>query len=273
MSWLAIARKDVRDSARAKSVWLLTGLFLLLFLGLTYVHPRLVSDEEFVDFLSFSSSVVELVLPLVAVVLGYKSVIAERESGTMALLLSMPHSRRDVLVGKFVGRSIVLAVPTTVGILAAAPLVATRYSGFDPLQYLGFAIATIAYGLAFLALAIGLSASTTNSRRVTTASFGAYVALVMFWTSVIDLAVQILYRFQGNPLADPPGWVPFVKLLEPGAAYSYVLSDVVGTDIPTTVDALGAEWYTEPAIAVVVLMAWLVVPLSISYWQFDRTDL
>lgn len=272
MSWQAVARKDVRDAARAKSVWALAALFLLLFVGLTVLVPRL-ADDEFATFLQVSAGVVGTVLPLVGIVLGYKAVITERESGSIALLLSLPHSRRDVVVGKFVGRSIVLAVPTAVGLVVAAPLVATRYASFAPLEYLGFSIATIVYGLTFLALAIAFSTATTASRRVTTAAFGAYIALVMFWSSVIDLLVLILFRFQGNPLANPPEWATLLKLLNPQLAYNYVLSDVLGTDLETPVAAFGAEWFTEPPVAIAVLLAWLVVPLALGYWQFDRTDL
>lgn len=272
MSWRAVTRKDVRDAARAKSVWLLTGLFLLLFVGLTFVVPRM-ADDEFATFLEMAAAVVAVLLPLVGIVLGYKAVIAERESGSIALLLSMPHSRRDVVVGKFIGRSIVLAAPTAVGLAVTAPLVAIRYASFAPLQYLGFSIATIVYGLTFLALAIALSMATTESRRVTTAAFGAYVALVMFWSGVIDLLVLVLFRFQNNPLADPPGWATFVKLLDPRHAYSYVLSDVIGSDLEASVDAFGTQWYTEPPVALAVLLAWLVVPMVLGYWQFDRTDL
>lgn len=270
MSWRAVARKDVRDSARAKSVWLLTGLFLLLFIGLTYLAPR-IADDEFVDFLAVSAGVVAVLLPLVGIVLGYKSVIAERESGSIALLLSLPHSRRDVIVGKFVGRSVVLAVPTAIGLAVAAPLVAVRYASFAPLQYLGFAIATIVYGLTFLALAIALSAATTESRRVTTAAFGAYVALVMFWAGVVDLLVLLLFRFDTR--STPPGWATFLKLADPRLAYSYVLSDVVGSDLDAPVGAFGDQWYTEPPIALAMLLAWLVVPLVLGYWRFDGTDL
>jgi len=272
MSWQAVARKDVRDSARAKGVWLLTGLFLLLFLGLTYVVPQ-IADDEFVTFLEVSAAVVAVLLPLVGIVLGYKSVIAERESGSIALLLSLPHSRRDVVLGKFVGRSIVLTVPTVMGLVVAAPLVATRYASFAPVQYLGFAIATIVYGLTFLALAIALSTATTESRRVTTAAFGAYIGLVMFWSGIVDLLVLVLFRFQPGTLGNPPGWSTFVKLLDPRLAYSYVLSDLVGTNLDAPVAAFGNQWYTEPAMAIVVLLAWLVVPLVLGYWRFDSTDL
>lgn len=273
MSWTAVARKDVRDAARAKSVWLLTGLFLLLFVGLTYLTPRLVTDDEFVNYLGISAAVVAMFLPLVGIVLGYKAVIAERESGSIALLLSLPHSRRDVVIGKFVGRSIVLGVPTAVGLVVAAPLVAVRYASFAPLQYLGFSIATIVYGLTFLALSIALSTATTKSRRVTTAAFGAYIALVMFWAGIVDFLVRFLYRFQSSPLETPPGWATFVKLLDPRLAYSYVLSDVIGSDLDAPVDAFGEQWYTAPSMAVVVLLAWLVVPLALGYWRFDGTDL
>lgn len=272
MSWRAVARKDVRDSARAKSVWLLTGVFLLFFLGLAYAVP-LLGDDEFDTFLQVSSMVVSLFLPLVGIVLGYKAVIAERESGTVALLLSLPHSRRDVAIGKFVGRSIVLLVPTVIGLLAAAPLVAVRYQSVDPLQYAGFALATVGFGLTFLALAIGLSMATTASRRVTAGAFGAYVGLVMVWTTVVDVVVVLLFRFEQSALASPPSWAPFAKLLDPTTAYAYLLGDGIGSGIDPPVSTFGDHWFTEPPVAVLVLVAWIVVPLVLGFRRFERSDL
>lgn len=272
MSWRAVARKDVRDAGRAKSVWLLVAVFLVLFVGLAYAVPEL-GATEFDAFVSVAGSVVGLLLPLIGIVLGYKAVITERESGSMALLLSMPHSRRDVVVGKFVGRSIVLAVPTLIGLVAAAPVVLLRYDSLEPLQYLGFALLTLLYGLAFLGISIGLSASTTVSRRVTGGAFAAYVGLVMFWTSFVDLVVVILFRFQPSALASPPSWVPFAKLLDPGTAYSYLLADGIGSGVDPPLATLDEQWFTSPVVALALLLAWIVLPLAIGYRRFDRTDL
>lgn len=272
MSWQAIARKDVRDAARAKSVWLLSGVFLVFFLGLTYFVPR-VGDAEFDTFLALSGEVVGLFLPLVGIVLGYKAVITERESGSIALLLSLPHSRRDVAIGKFVGRSIVLAVPTAIGLAAAAPLVAIRYGSFAPLQYLGFSLLTILYGLVFVGIAIGLSMATTASRRVTAGAFGAYVVLVMFWLTLVNLLVLVLFRFQGTPLEDPPGWAVFAKLLDPSTAYVYLLGDGLGSGVLSPVAQFGSEWFTAPPMALAVLLGWIVVPMVLGYREFARSDL
>lgn len=272
MSWDAVARKDVRDAARAKSVWLLVAVFLVLFVGLAYAVPEL-GSTEFDAFLSISASVVGLVLPLIGITLGYKAVIAERESGSMALLLSMPHSRRDVVFGKFVGRSIVLAVPTLIGLAAAIPVVLVRYDAFEPVQYLGFAALTLLYGLAFLGISIGLSASTTVSRRVTGGAFAAYVGLVMFWTTLVDIAVVMLFRFQPDALVNPPDWVPLAKLLDPSTAYAYLIADGIGSGVDPPLAALDEQWFTSPAVALVLVLAWIAVPLVLGYRRFDRTDL
>jgi len=272
MSWRAVARKDVRDALRARSVWLLTGLFLVVFLGLTYVVPKL-GEESFDSFLAFSRVVVGVLLPLVAVVLGYKAVITERESGTAALLLSLPHSRRDVVIGKFVGRSIVLAVPTALGLVVAAPLAATQFVGFDAGTYLGFAIATVVYGCSFLGIAIGLSTASTSARRVTAGAFGAYVVFVLFWTTLVDVVAMVLFRFRGDELVDPPTWVPLAKLLDPHTAYAFLLSDGLDTGLDAPVGSLGENWVTSPSVAALLLLAWIVVPLAVGYARFERTDL
>lgn len=272
MSWQAVARKDVRDAARAKSVWLLTAVFLAFFLGLTLFVPQL-GDAEFDTFLALGAEIVGLFLPLVGIVLGYKAVITERESGSMALLLSLPHSRRDVAIGKFVGRSIVLAVPTSIGLAVAAPLVAIRYGSFAPLQYLGFSLLTILYGLAFLGIAIGLSMATTASRRVTAGAFGAYVVLVMLWLTIVDFVVLILFRFQDNPLTNPPDWAVVAKLFEPSTAYVYLLSDGIDSGVVTPFAQFGSAWFTEPPVALAVLLGWIVVPMVLGYREFAASDL
>lgn len=272
MNWNAIARKDVRDATRSKSVWLLLALFLVLFLGLTYAVSRL-GDASFDSFLQTVVDTVVMLVPLVGIVLGYKSVIAERESGTIALLLSLPHSRRDVVVGTFLGRSVVLAVPVLVGTAVAGVFVALRFTDFAPGEYLVFVGLSVLLGLAFLSLAIGLSAGTRSERRVTWGAFGAYLSLVVLWNDLVWFLVMFLFRFRPGVFSDPPSWAVFLELAAPPVAFEFLSAELLGTAGGVPASGPGSPWFVEPWAALVILVGWIVVPLLVGYWRFDSTDL
>jgi len=55
-------------------------------------------------------NIVTLFLPLVAIFAGYAAISKERTGGSLKLLLSLPHSRKDVIIGKVVGRCGVVGV-------------------------------------------------------------------------------------------------------------------------------------------------------------------
>lgn len=272
MTWLAVARKDVNDAARSKAVWGLTGLFAVVFLGIALALPRF-GEAEFEDFVAVAVAIVRLLVPLIAIVVGYKSVIGERQTGSIALLLSLPHSRRDVAVGKYLGRSAVLGGPLLAALVLAVPLVFGFYDGVEPVGLLGFIGATVLYGLAFLGLVVGCSLATTSSRRLEVATFGAYVAFVLLWSGLVDFLTLLVFRFQGDPLSDPPAWALLGKLAEPTTAYRYLLADGLGIGSSVPVLHLDSQWYASPIVALAILFAWMVVPVALGYWRFRRSDL
>jgi ABC-2 type transport system permease protein len=55
------------------------------------------------------------IVPVLALVASYLAIAGERESGTLKLLLGMPPTRREVVLGKLLGR---LAVTTTAIVVA-----------------------------------------------------------------------------------------------------------------------------------------------------------
>ena len=272
MTWQAVARKDFRDASRSKTVWLLTALFLLLFVGPAIAIPRF-GEPLFTEFIDSSRGIVISVLPLVGIVLGYKSVIYERESGTLLLSLSLPHSRRDVAVGKFAGRSVVLTLPVLAGLLVAGIVVVALYDGVSILRYPSFILLTVLYGLAFLAIALAISMSTTSGRRVTAGAFGVYVVLVMFWTALVDLLVMVLYRFQPGEVPTPPDWALFLHMASPGEAYTHVLDTVFDLQYMGAHTALETPWYVNSWVAMVILLAWVVVPFAFGYLRFEKSEL
>jgi hypothetical protein len=61
-------------------------------------------------------SLVIYLVPLIALILGYDAIVAERERGSLDLLLSMPITRFEVLLGKYTGLAAgALGVATVAG--------------------------------------------------------------------------------------------------------------------------------------------------------------
>jgi ABC-2 type transport system permease protein len=272
MNWRPIARKDVLDAVRSRMLWGLVIVFVVLLGGIAY-GTQLLDDARVAEFIEFTAAGFALFVPLAAIIIGYKAIVDERESGSIAITLSFPHDRRDMVAGKFIGRSVVLAIPIFVGLLVASGLVVVLYDSFPALEYLLFAVATVALGVTFLAIAVSLSMSTTSSRRVTAGAFGVYMLLAVLWIQIIDVFLVVLWRFQAGVLVDPPGWSTLVKLSSPVQSYSRLVTELFGFTTESPFTGPGAPWFVDWWVAVLLLAAWVIVPLLIGYQQFRRAEL
>ena len=54
-------------------------------------------------------------MPLIALLLGFDAIVGETERGTMMLLLTYPLSRKQLVLGKFLGHAAILAFATVLG--------------------------------------------------------------------------------------------------------------------------------------------------------------
>lgn len=271
MSLLAIARNDVRESIHSKGVLGLTAMFLIGLAGLAYALAEF-AQPDFEGFLSVTNAIFSLLLPLVGIVLGYRTVIAERESGTVALLMSLPNSRTDMVLSKFIGRAAVLAGALAAGAVSSAVVLVARYPSYALDQYLLLLLGGFVYALVFVAIAMALSMAISTLRRVIIAAFGAYVLLVMFWTSVVDVLVTMLFRFDPRALADIPLWAESAIFLSPGTALNYLLSTTLDIGSGATGITVDSQWFASPAVAAVVLITWIVVPLLVGNLRFERAE-
>jgi len=133
MSLVAIARKDFQETVRSRGMIALVVLFSLLVAAFAFAVRPTAESEQFATEVLLSVFIgpflVTTLVPLVGVVVGYNAVSGERESGSLKLLLSLPHSRADVVFGKVVGRGAALALAVFAGfllpalVLIAAPVV------------------------------------------------------------------------------------------------------------------------------------------------------
>jgi len=270
VSWRIIARKDVNDASRSRTLWLLTGLVAVVFVGYAAVHG-LLGAATFPAFVEGLAGVVGALVPVVTLLVGYRSIHDDRETGSILLTLSLPHSRRDLLVGTVAGRAVVALVPT-LGALAVAGVVgAVQYGTEGAVWYPWLLVATAVYVLAFLGVAVGLSATVRTGRRLTYGAVGAYLLLVVFWQNLTAFTVSLLHRF--DPRIETPEWSLFAQLLEPRESYLRLVragfdvghaSQYVGDGTPVY---LG--WWT----ALLILVVWFALPVAVGYRQFTGSDL
>jgi len=270
MNWQVIARNDVRRSINQRGIWTLLAGFLLGFCGLAVLVLYL-GDPDFQGYVEIIKGGAGLLAPLAGIILGYEAIIGERESGTAVLSLSLPQSRADLVLGKLVSRTLLLCgTIAAAGVITAVVMIPT-YPSFDFPQYVGLLVGVAGYAAVFLWLSAALSMALSTSRRVIAAAFGTYIGLTLFWNVLIDVLVSILFRFQ--PPRQPETWVTFSKFVGPYTTYNYLLSKLSSIGSLPPVAVTSTEEFITPAVAVLGMIGWILLPVGLGYLSFRRSDI
>src|SRR3954470_19695572 len=129
---LVIAGKEITDGVRNRWVvgatLLLAGLaFAMAFLG-SAPTGQLDVKPLAVVVVSLSSLTIFL-MPLIALLISYDAIVGEVERGCMLLLLTYPVTKRQILVGKFLGHTAILAIATVIGYGGAGIALAVADAG------------------------------------------------------------------------------------------------------------------------------------------------
>lgn len=273
MTWAAVARKDFRDARLSKALWALTALFVLMSVGFAYLYatiPALSADVNGVStvgLLFLLSAPATLFIAVAAIVVAAGSIAGERGSGSAKLLLGLPHSRRDVVLGKLVGRTAVLAVAILVGLLVSLAVVVALYTSVSLTDYAIFAALTLLLSLAYVGIMVGISATTATGGRAIAFGLGAFVVLELLWDLVPFGVAFVVNGFTTAGLSALPDWIAFLGLLTPTTAYQNALEWFLGTA------SAGVPFYLTGWASLAVLAAWLLVPLLVGYRRFGRADL
>jgi ABC-2 type transport system permease protein len=143
----------------------------------------------------------QTLLPLIVIVLGYRSVVDEAESGRLRLLLAQGVSSRALVVGKFLGLGVALVPFVVTGaIISLATLLTDPAFRGDEDAAVRVAILATALGLhtlAWLGLSIGVSAGARNAVN----ACGTLVALWILATVVAPRAAAVVASSR-HPLPD-----------------------------------------------------------------------
>ncbi|ADJ13694.1 ABC transporter permease [Halalkalicoccus jeotgali] len=285
MSAIAIAKKDFQDAVRSRGLIALTVIFVLFTVAGAYIGTQvagLLGDEagDTLDLIIGLQTPASFLVPIIALLIGYGAVAGERESGSLKFLLGLPHTRQDVVLGKVLGRTGVVAVSILIGFIAGMIAIFAFTGSFSPVEYAIFTLLTIALGFVYVCIGVGLSAMTKSTTR---AAVGAFGLLALFWILWSVLAQLLLYLTSGSVFPEPPipGWYVAFLSLPPGPAYGSALGAILdegGLAVASTYEGQGLveggiPIVAEPWFGFVLLAAWAFVPLALGLLRFDRVDL
>lgn len=261
MSLRVLARRNALDPYRSRSLWILLSLFALVFGLVGYLI-----DTEFTPLWTTVTSIIVVLGPLAALAFTYDAIAGPRESGALRVLLSYPYTRREVVLGTFVGRVAVISLAVVVGVVAVLATALVFGSGDIALGAMAIVLAlALVLTTAMVAVAIGISASTSTSTRAVVVAFGAYLLFSGFWR-----LVPSLFRYVLNGLSAPggsaPDWVLVWRQLNPFNAFRSATQAL--TEAP-----LSEGFYHAPWFGIGVLLAWIVLPVVVGLVTFERADL
>lgn len=262
----ALAAKEFRDRLRNRWVLAVALVFTVFSLLITYfgsaaqgqIGPRSIE----LTIASLVSLVIYLI-PMIALLLGFDAVVGERERGSLDLLLSLPITRLELLLGKFLGLAAALALSTVAGFALVAVLLYQRFDTAGLYHYLGFVLSSVLLGLSFLSLAVLLSVLARDRAQASGLAIALWFLLVLvFDLALLGALVASGGRFGGEAFA-------YLLLLNPADVFRvlnvFSLDDVrrlhgLASIVPPS---LGNPWLMGTAMA-----GWIVAPLMLASWRF-----
>lgn len=261
-----VAGKEFRDRIRNRWVLSVAVVFTIFALAIAYFGG---AQQGAVGFRSIEFTIASLVslviylIPLIALLLGFDAVVGERERGSLDLLLALPITRFELLLGKFLGLAAALTASTVAGFGLVAVVLSTQISADSLYHYAGFMLSSVLLGLAFLSLAVMLSVFAADRTRAS----GLAIATWFFFVLVFDLLVLGALVVSGGNYGGAA--FPYLLLLNPADVFRilniFSLDDVrtlygLASIVPPT---LGNPWLMG-----LVMLAWIVAPLGIASWRF-----
>lgn len=274
-SVLLIAKKEIMDNIRNKWIIFMTGVFAFLTLIISYFGSFGGGWQSVGLTIAGMMSLVQYLIPIIALMLSYGAVVGEIERGSMSAFLSLPVKRFEIILGKFVGLSTVLAVSIIAGFGIAGIIIGLNVGDINIGEYLFFLVASILLGTVFISL--GLFASSFFKRRST--SMGMAVFLWFFFTmiwSVITLGVASMIVDIGSIASgDIPDWYFAIEMINPLSSYNGLVSINIESVSSMGQQFIGSyypDFYSTPLLTFVLLI-WLIVFLTLSILLFKKRDL
>lgn len=261
-----IASKELRDRLRNRWVLAVAIIFALFALAIAYFGAAQQGEVGFHGVDATVASLVSLVIylvPLIALILGYDAIVGERERGSLELLQSMPITRAEILLGKYLGLAGALAGATVVGFGAGLLPLSAELTVRDGYHYVGFVFTAVLMGMAFLSVSVLLSVIASDRVRAS----GAAIGLWFFYVLIFDLLLMgALVMSQGKLSSALFGAILMLNPADVFRLLNIFSSEQVQTMYGLSTVMPGA--LTNPWVLLAIMLAWIAVPFLVAIRRF-----
>ena len=259
-----IAKREFLDAVRNRWFFFFAILFIILDSTVSYSGITNVGDRTFLRAAISLLNLSLILVPLMALIMGANSFTGARES--WELLLIQPISRREAMLGKYIGLAVAITATLLLGFCAAGVILVMNI-GYEEISHFLLLIA-LSVLLAFVFLSIATLVSIILGEKAK--SIGISFVLWFWFVIIYDfILVAITLSFGQIVIA--------LLFLNP--------ADLVRTTLITT---LGSAALIGPAgavlnntfgsstgliLSVTVLLVWLILPLILALFIFERRDI
>lgn len=272
---MMVARKEFRDAVRNRWALAVMLLFAVLALAMAYFGATASGKLGFYSFDATIASLTTLaafVVPLIALLIAYDTVVGERSSGTLPLLLSYPLSRSQLLTGKFVGYSSVLATTTVAGFglsVALIQILTPEARSLVAWVDIGrFMASASLLGASFVGVACTLSVLTHDKARAAGLALLTWFVLVVLFDL---LFLAVLVASGGNPVERAV--YPYLLLLNPIDVFRLVNLTALGKGGGNGVFlGMTAAHAYRPWLPWAALAVWSVLPFIGALYAFRKQE-
>lgn len=273
-----ISKKEIMDNIRNKWIIILTIIFALLALVTSYFGSIFSTGwQDLGATISGMMVLVQFLVPIIALILGYATIIGEIERGSMSALLSQQVTRLEILLGKFFGLGSILAFTIFIGFGIAGIVIALNVPDVNFVNYLVFIGSTVLIGLVFLSISIFFS--TIFKKR--TSAIGGAIFLWFLFNMIFPMVVAgVLFAVVGleegaailGGLQNAPLWYYLISLLNPLSIYGTF--NILALDIsmqPGTISSF-PDFFSS-GLMILLLLLWIIIFLFFASWRFNKKDI
>lgn len=270
----SIAKKEFLDNYRNKWIIAVSAIFLILTLVISYFSTLGGVGWKDLDVtIGGMMSLVHVLIPIIALMLSYATIVGEREKGSLSLLLSYPVKREEVIIGKFFGLSSVLAFATLIGFGISGIIIGINVKDVKWGDYGIFILSSILLGIVYISLAMFFSCLLKKRSTAIGAAIFIWFLFVMIWGIILVGILVANFGFDKIGQEDwmAPNWYYIANIINPLSAFSLLVSLNVG---PVQAGIAGKipSFYTT-GTALLILFLWIIIPLITALFVFNKKDI
>ena len=268
---VTIAGRDARAGLRNRWFLLYSALFLVMSVGFSWVALAGSDVTGQAGFGRTSAGLLNLMLlmvPLIGLTVGAQSIVGDRQDRSLEYLLAQPVSALEVYAGKYLGAAFSIVLLLVFGFGWSGVVMAVRGSASSASDFVLLVVLTTLLALGMLSVGFLISSISPQ----TAAALGIAVSLWLGFVVIGDLGIM------GSALVmdlDPSALLG-LTLANPLDTYKLLGVDLLGASLdvlgPAGVYATDRFGGNLAAVLLGVEAIWVLLPLPIGYWLFQRMD-